>query len=454
MTSENVDWPEFAASLGGIPTETDRALVRQKSRDFYWYSPVLKQQLRGVSGDIVVMPRDEAEVIAVMRACAARRIPITPRGGGTGNYGQAMPLRGGVVMDLTTLNTIHPVVGGVLRVGAGAKLGDIEARCKPRGWELRMFPSTRRTATIGGFVAGGSGGIGSINFGQMREAGTLLGARVVTMEAEPRVLHLHGAEVNRVHHAYGTNGIITELDIAMAPAQAWLDYAVAFSDFMALARFTDRIARADGIAKRLCTAIDGRAAVYLKPLQDGLMPGDSVGLFLIAAQSARPFDEALASHGGRIVRRLTEAETEATGAVPAFEFTWNHTTLQALKVDKDITYLQARFPAPDYLDAVAEVMAVYGDELPIHLEFIRVDGEVACAALPLVRYSTEPRLRAIIADFEARGITVFDPHTYVLEDGGMKQTDPAQLAFKRDADPLGLLNPGKMRGWDQRVSAA
>ena len=99
-------------------------------------------------------------------------------------------------------------------------------------------------------------------------------------------------------------------------------------------------------------------------------------------------------------------------------------------------------------------MAQYGDEMPMHLEFIRVDGEVACAALPLIRFTTEARLRAIIAALEARGVTIFDPHTYVLEDGGMKQTDPAQLAFKRQADPQGLLNPGKMRGWDAVAPAA
>ena len=215
---------------------------------------MLKQQLRGVTADVVVMPRDEAEVIAVLRRCFAEGVPVTPRGGGTGNYGQAMPLRGGVVLDLLGLDAIHPVVDGVLRVGAGAKLGEIEARCKPTGWELRMFPSTRRTASIG--AAGGSGGIGSINFGQMREPGTLLSARVVTMEAEPQVLELRGADVNRVHHAYGTNGIITEVAIAMARAQSWIDYAVAFPDFVALARFTDFVARADGIAKRLCTAVD------------------------------------------------------------------------------------------------------------------------------------------------------------------------------------------------------
>jgi FAD/FMN-containing dehydrogenase len=454
MSHAVTDWTAFAATFGDIPVETDAALVKQKSRDFYWYSPVLKRQLRAMTGDLVVTPRDETDVIEALRICAAAGVPVTPRGGGTGNYGQAMPLHGGVVLDLIRLNTIGDVADGILRVGAGAKLGEIESRCRPQGWELRMFPSTRRTATIGGFVAGGSGGVGSINFGQLREPGTLLGARVVTMETQPRVLHLRGADVNRVHHAYGTNGIITELEVAMAPAQPWLDYVVAFGDFATLARFSDRVARADGIAKRLVTAVDERGAAYFRLLQDVLNPGESVGLFLISAQSAGTFEELLGDHGGRVARRLTEAELEKTHATPAFEFTWNHTTLQALKIDKSITYLQSRFPGPDYLGVVADVMAEYGDEMPMHLEFIRVDGEVACAALPLVRFTTEARLLAIIAALEARGVTIFDPHTYVLEDGGMKQTDPAQLAFKRQADPRGLLNPGKMRGWDTVAPAA
>jgi len=447
MNDAPFDWPAFAASLGEVSVEADPALVKLKSRDFYWYSPVLKQQLRHVTADLVVAPRDEAQVIAVLRRCFAAGVPVTPRGGGTGNYGQAMPLRGGVVLDLLGLDAIHPVRNGVLRVGAGAKLGEIEAASRPQGWELRMFPSTRRTASIGGFVAGGSGGVGSINFGQMREAGTLLSARVVTMEAEPRVLELRGAEVNRVHHAYGTNGIITEIEMAMAPAQSWIDYVVGFPGFMPCAQFTDAVARADGIAKRLCTSVAAGAAAYFKPLREAILPGESLGLFYIAAQSVAPFEEMLRAHGGRTCRRLTEAAAEAH--VPAFEFTWNHTTLQALKVDRGVTYLQVRYPARDYLATVAGVVAAYGDEMPMHLEFIRVDGAVSCAALPLVRYTDEPRLRAIIADLEARGCTVFDPHTYVLEDGGMKQTDPAQLAFKHETDPRGLLNPGKMRGWEE-----
>ena len=443
-----VDWAALAAALAPVPVEADPALVRQKSRDFYWYSPVLKQQLRGVTADLVASPRSEAEVIGVLRQCHAAGVPVTPRGAGTGNYGQAMPLHGGVVLDLMALDAIGEPAQGVLRVGAGARLHEIERLCRPHGWELRMFPSTRRTATIGGFVAGGSGGVGSINHGQLREPGNLLSARVVTMEAEPRVLELHGEDVNRVHHAYGTNGIITELRIALARTHDWIDCVVEFAEFTALARFTEQVAMADGIAKRLCCCVDATVAGYFRPLADLLTPGQAVGLFLVGAESIEPFADMLRARGGRCARRLTEAEVDRDGAVPAFEFTWNHTTLQALKVDRAITYLQVRFPSPDPLAHVAEFAAAYGDELPMHLEYIRAGGEVACAALPLLRYTTEARLRDIIAHLERRGCTVFDPHTCVLEDGGMKQTDPEQLAFKRAADPQGLLNPGKMRGWN------
>jgi hypothetical protein len=46
------------------------------------------------------------------------------------------------------------------------------------------------------------------------------------------------------------------------------------------------------------------------------------------------------------------------------------------------------------------------------------------------------------------GAPVFNPHRYTLEEGGMKATDALQLAFKREADPDGLLNPGKMIAWE------
>jgi len=66
----------------------------RRAATFYWYSPVLKAQLDHVKGDLIVTPKDESEVIRVLAACHKHGVPVTPRGSGTGNYGQAMPLSG------------------------------------------------------------------------------------------------------------------------------------------------------------------------------------------------------------------------------------------------------------------------------------------------------------------------------------------------------------------------
>jgi hypothetical protein len=92
--------------------------------------------------------------------------------------------------------------------------------------------------------------------------------------------------------------------------------------------------------------------------------------------------------------------------------------------------------------------ARFGDEVPLHLEFVRFGGEIACFGLQLVRFTDEVRLAAIIRAHEEAGCPIFNPHEFTLEGGGMKKVDQLQLAFKREADPLGLLNPGKMIGWD------
>ena len=151
-------------ALPGLAWTTDPALVRQKSRDFFWYSPVLKRQLNKVTGEALVTPRNEAELRALLATAYAHGVPVTPRGAGTGNYGQAMPLRGGIVLEMTEFNRVLWAKPGVVRAEAGVKLIDLDAHLKTAvGGELRFHPSTKRTATLGGFIAGGSSGIGIAN---------------------------------------------------------------------------------------------------------------------------------------------------------------------------------------------------------------------------------------------------------------------------------------------------
>ena len=86
-----------------------------------------------------------------------------------------------------------------------------------------------------------------------------------------------------------------------------------------------------------------------------------------------------------------------------------------------------------------------------HVEFIRFDGGHVMNGLPVVRFTSEERLNAVIAIHERAGAPVANPHVYTVEDGSRYKRLPGdQLGFKHDVDPQGLLNPGKMRSFIRR----
>jgi FAD/FMN-containing dehydrogenase len=439
------------SDLEGLPLEENPALVRQKSRDFYWYSPVLKRQLETVTADAVVTVRSEAEVIRVLAAAFRHGVPVTPRGAGTGNYGQAMPLSGGLVLNLAEMSKVTAVRPGVVVAEAGALLSAIDDAVRPSGQELRLHPSTYRTASIGGFIAGGSGGVGSIRWGGLRDLGNVLRLRLVTMEAEPRVLELAGDEIQKAAHAYGTTGIITEVEMPLTAAYDWVDVLVGFDDFLAAAHFCDALAKQDGLlAKEIATVAAPLPHDYFLRHQKFIRRDRSVAILMMAPFAMPAFEAFLARHAkaSLLYRSDTASEEDRKALPPAYELAWNHTTLRGLRVDPSITYLQVLYPAPDHLARVAEMTALFGDEVPGHLEFVRFDGAITCFGLPVVRFTTEERLEEIMRLHEAHGCPIFNPHRYTLEEGGMKRSDPVQLAFKREADPKGLLNPGKMIAWE------
>ncbi|MBL8551292.1 MAG: FAD-binding oxidoreductase [Hyphomonadaceae bacterium] len=441
--------PAMLADLDGLSVATAPAELKRKSRDFYWFSPTLKRELEDARADLVVSPRDEAEVIAVAAACYRHGVPLTARGGGSGNYGQCMPLRGGVVLDMTGLDRLLWVKHGAVRVQAGKKLIDLDAELAGHGGEIRLFPSTRAIATVGGFIAGGSGGVGSINWGMLRERGNILGGRLVTLEPEPRVLELRGDDIPKFNHSYGVTGILTELELPVAPTQDWIDAIATFDNFMAAAHFGQAFAEAPGIVKKQCAVMAAPIPhLYLRPIASHVGAGQACALVMVAKQSFEALEALAEEHGGGVTYARSLEEVEHARAVPLYELCWNHTTLWALKRDAGLTYLQSFFPPGGHLELVEKVSGMFGDEVMMHLEFTRSGGGYACSALQIVRYTTEERLQEIMALQERAGCRQFNPHVFTLEEGGMKQVNTTQLAFKREVDPKGLLNPGKMLAWE------
>jgi FAD/FMN-containing dehydrogenase len=431
------------AAFAGIETITEPTQVAKLSQDYHTFSPVLVAKLEGKVGDIVVCPTDEKEVLKIAAICAQQRVPVTVRGAGTGNYGQCVPLHGGVILDMTKMQRIPWVKPGVARVEAGVKLAALDKKAREIGWEMRMAPSTYRTATIGGFIAGGSGGIGSIQYGSLGDRGNLLGLRIVTVEDVPQIIELRGDDVQKVNHAWGINGIITEVEIPLGPAYPWAEIIVTFDEFITAVKFGQALGNADGMMKKLITVFAAPIPQYFTALRQ-YIPENTHPVFLMIAEPSLEFLPGLVQqYGGKIT--YEKPAQEAGKGIHLAEFTWNHTTLHARNVDTSITYLQTLFPTDPKLQLVEQMYDYFGDEVMMHIEFIRTNGRVAPAALQLVRYTTETRLHEIIHHLEAQGAFIANPHTYIIEDGGRKVIDPEQLKFKAMVDPYGLMNPGKSK---------
>ncbi len=442
--------------LAGIELQDDRALLKLKSRDFYWYSPILKKQLDGKAAELIARPKTEEAVLRILTACRARRVPVTVRGGGTGNYGQCVPLEGGVLLDMTAMNAPIAIVDGVVEVEAGAKMIDLDLWCRDQGWELKLWPSTKRTATIGGFVAGGGAGVGGISHGTMRERGNFYGARVATMQDPPRILDLEGQAANPVNRTYGTTGVLTRIKVPLTPAQAWRDVAIVFDDFPPASRFALELTHSDGIPKKMCAVFDSQLPPYFKGLADAVPAVKALVLCEVTPAGMTALRELAAEHGGRIV-----AEQDAVAAerdpelTPFYEYCWNHTTLQVLKKDRGVTYLQCRMPFEDTLAALEAVRTPFRDEVWMHMECVRFGGRITMSALPVVRWTSAERIYEIIAAFEQHGIGIANPHVLTIEEGSNYRRVPGdQLGFKQNVDPLGLLNPGKMRDFTPPETAA
>jgi FAD/FMN-containing dehydrogenase len=432
---------------------TAPALLERLSHDFYWYSPLLRPKLANKNGDIAVLPVNVDEVLAVLRFAGQNEIPVTVRGAGTGNYGQCVPLHGGIVLDLSLMDKLDEITSdGVAVCQPGLRLGALETEARKQGWELRMYPSTLVKASVGGFLAGGSGGIGSVTHGGLRDFDTVRAFEVVTMEDEPRVVRHEGAAVHEILHAWGTNGVLTRIWFALAKAEQWTQFTAVFENYQQAFTFTESIATDAKWTKRLATVFEWPIPSFFTPIKNLMRDGKSMALLMIATAQLDALIAAAKASGGEVT---FSGPFDGPRTQPLLsDYTWNHTTLWAMKADPVYTYLQCGFSPSECREQFQKLRERYGNEILFHIEFMKNgEGVVIPGAIPVVRFTTEERLNDMIAFCRSIGVFVANPHVNYLEDGGRFRPDNIQLLAKQKYDPRGLLNPGKMISFQKQVVA-
>ena len=137
------------------------------------------------------------------------------------------------------------------------------------------------------------------------------------------------------------------------------------------------------------------------------------------------------------------------------DYTWNHTTLWAMKSDEAYTYLQCGFDPDTVRDQFRQLKERFGDEILFHIEFMKNGvGRVIPGSIPVVYFVSEAHLNELIDLCHSVGVFVANPHVNNVEGGGRYRADNIQLLAKQRYDPKGLLNPGKMATFHPEAATA
>ena len=216
---------ELEAALADGAVATDG--LDEYAADTYWKAVAARAAGSPLGlPDVVVRPSSEADVVSTLEVANRLRVPVVPRGGGSGSQGGAVPSEGGIVLDLTRLDRIVEVDEASLTVTAEAGLNGLrlEQELNRRGLMLPHYPASVDLATVGGYVAARGSGVLSTRYGKIEDL--VLALRVVTPTGElidtlPVPRHAVGPELTQLFvGSEGTLGVITRATLQVAPLPA------------------------------------------------------------------------------------------------------------------------------------------------------------------------------------------------------------------------------------------
>jgi glycolate oxidase len=196
--------------------------VREDPADRYVYGS--DSSVHEASAWVVVRPMETEHVQKIVRYANSKKIPVVVRGSGSGMSGQAVPINGGIVLDMKKMNKVLEInpADGYCRVEAGVIDDDLNRVLKPYGVLYPVAPASSRVATIGGEIANNASGVRSVKYGAVRDS--VLGMKVVmangdlvNLGAKTRV-QASGYQLDRLMvGSEGTLGIIVEATVRFVP---------------------------------------------------------------------------------------------------------------------------------------------------------------------------------------------------------------------------------------------
>jgi glycolate oxidase len=172
MLEVSVPDAEYSGVTEGVLTELEAIVGRPnvlRGIAVLNYSKDESPNAKPADPEVVVRPADSHSVSEILKLADRLRIPVTPRGAGTGLSGAAVPIRGGIVLSMERLNRILDIDGSNFTVTTepGVMLKDLCQAVESKGLYYPVYPG-EMTATIGGNVATNAGGMRAVKYGVTR----------------------------------------------------------------------------------------------------------------------------------------------------------------------------------------------------------------------------------------------------------------------------------------------
>lgn len=435
---------------------TDRDVCSAYARD--------ESEVEPRTPDAVVRVRSSEDVACVMRACSRHNVFVTPRAGGTGRTGGAVPVQGGIVMAFEAMNQIDEIhrEDMVTVVGPGVVLGALHSAVEAEGLFYGPDPNSLASCALGGNLAENAGGPRAFKYGVTRD--WTLGLEVVT--ADGTQLSLGKRTVKGVTGydlaalmvgSEGTLALITRATLKLLPKpEAVVTLFALLPDVQAAgAAVTSLLAR--GLIPRCLELMDGHTLALVRPRVALTIPSAAQAALLVELDGslsecengleragnvmleAGALDVLVARHGGER-EKLWAARRELSRALRASA---------PYKLAEDVVVPRSQIPA--LLSFVAETSRAHNIAMPtyghagdgnLHVNFLWHDRSEE----PSVKAAIEATFRKVVA---LRGTLTGEHGVGVLKAPYLALEQSPQLIdwqqrVKATFDPKGILNPGKI----------
>jgi glycolate oxidase len=447
---------ELVQALGADRTLTDPDRIRDFCQDEHSY-------VTPGAPCAVVLARTTADVQTAMRWAAANRVPVIPRGAGTGIVGGTATIDGCLVISVARMTAIRELSpqDELAVVEPGVVNADLDRAARAHGLMYAPDPSSYESCTIGGNLATNAGGLRCVKYGVTRDS--VLGLEAVLANGEliktgrRTVKGVTGYDLTGLLvGSEGTLGIITSATLRLRPAPKHPPVTVAaeFADLIDAAEAVWAIVRAsvgpsllELMDRTTLQALDDWRHIDLDPKTNAMLLCQADGPD--AAAAAQAMADCCTNNRAAVVA-VSDDETEAAQLLDVRRMAFTAIERIGACLIEDVCVPRSRLP--DMFAAVERIAAAYDLTVPtvahagdgnLHPVFVFDRG---LDEIPRAVWDAAEEVFRAALDLGGtltgeHGVGTLKRHWLNAELGDA--TMAAQLAIKNALDPLGIMNPGK-----------